>query len=499
MSGSNFEQAYEKSGVPGLDDVLHGGLPPGHLYLIEGEPGTGKTTLALQYLLAGRASGESTLYVTLSETAEELRDVARSHGWDLDGIELVELERDIARHETENQYSVFESTEVELGDTTEAIYKAAERTQPSRVIVDSLAELRLLSRDTLRFRRELLGMKRFFSDLKATVMMLDDLTLDVHGGLLQSIAHGVIRLERLTTDYGSERRRLIVPKLRGSRFREGYHDYRLLKGGMKIFPRLVAAEHRRAVLPGQVLSGLHNLDEMLGGGLDRGTSTILVGPSGTGKSTLVAAYACAAAEHGERSEIFLFDENLGTFFARADGLGIPLKKYMDANLVRISQLDPAEVSPGELTQMIRDAVEEAQAQFIFIDSLNGLVQAMPGERTLIVQVHELLSYLGQSSVTTLLTLAQHGVMGDGMTSTAELSYLADTLILLRFFEAFGEMRQAISVIKKRTGIHEKTLREFRIVPGGFEIGPPLREFQGVFTGVPQYVGKEAKLLDADRG
>lgn len=499
MSESETKRTRDGTGVPGLDDILRGGLPHGHLYLVEGEPGTGKTTLALQFLLKGRSLGEKTLYVTLSETAAELRMVGHSHEWSLDGIEMVELEYDVARHELENQYSVFESTEVELSDTTKAIYTVAERLRPTRVVIDSLAELRLLSRDTLRFRRELLAMKRFFSDLEATVLMLDDLTLDVHGGLLQSIAHGVIRLERLTTDYGSERRRMIVPKLRGAQFREGYHDYRLLKGGMKIFPRLVATEHRHPILPGQMLSGITNLDEMLGGGLDRGTSTIFVGPSGTGKSTLSMAYACAAARHGEHVELFLFDENMGTFLARANGLGMPIESYMASEQIVVRQLDPAEVSPGELVQMVRDAVELRHAKCIVIDSLNGVVQAMPGEKTLVIQVHELLSFLSQSSVTTILTLAQQGVMGPGMSSPADLSYLADTLILLRFFEAFGEMRQAISVVKKRASAHEKTLREFRITAGGLEIGDPLREFQGIFTGVPQYVGKEARLFDANGG
>lgn len=492
------QQTKDQTGIEGLDDILQGGLPHGHLYLIEGEPGTGKTTLAMDFLLCGRDAGETTLYVTLSETADEMQAVAESHGWHLEGVFLVELERDIARHAPESQYTVFESTEVELSDTMKAVYEAAQRIKPSRVVIDSLSELRLLARDSLRFRRELLSLKRFFAELDATVLMLDDLTLDIHGGLLQSIAHGVIRLERLAAEYGGERRRLIVPKLRGARFREGFHDYRIDEGGLQIFPRLVAAEHRHVPLPGQVLSGVGDLDDLLGGGFDRGTSTIIVGPSGVGKSTIAMTYVAAAVESGEWVEVFLFDENLGTYLARAKGLGIPLQTYVDSKRMGLTQIDPSAVSPGELTQILRDAVEKRGAKHIVIDSLNGVIQAMPGERMLMVQVHELLSYLAQSSVTTVMTLAQAGLMGPNMASPADLSYLADTLILLRFFEAYGKLRQAISVVKKRTGNHERTLRELRIGPGGFEVGETLRDFQGVFTGVPRFVGKETGLFDASR-
>ena len=491
-----IEKQKDPTGIDGLDSVLLDGLPHGHLYLVEGEPGTGKTTLALQFLLSGAKKGEKTVYVTLSETAEELRLVAASHGWSLDDIELVELERDVARYSPEAQYTVFESTEVELGDTMQAVYEAASRLRPSRLVIDSLSELRLLSRDTLRFRRELLGLKRFFSEIGTSVLMLDDLTLDVHGGLLQSIAHGVIRLERITTDYGTERRRLIVPKLRGSRFREGYHDYRVIKGGLQVFPRLIAAEHREIALPGSLLSGVDNMDALLGGGLDRGTSSILLGPSGVGKSTLSLSYAIAAAAKGDCVSIFLFDENLGTFLKRAKTLKLPLQEFLDSGQIRLRQIDPSEVSPGELTQIIRDSVESSGTTHLVIDSLNGVVQAMPAEKTLIVQLHELLSYLAQKNVTTVMTLAQHGMMGPGMASAADLSYLADTLILFRYFEAYGEVRQAISVVKKRTGHHERTVHEFKIVEGGIHVGKALSEFQGIFTGVPRYAGKEASLFDA---
>jgi len=464
---------------------------------LEGEPGAGKTTLAINFLIEGVKLGQKTLYVTLSETRDELEMVFGSHGWSLGGIETIELERDIDRHSAENQYTVFESSDVELDETIQQIYAAAKRLRPSRVVIDSLSELRLLTQDSLRFRRELLGMKRFFSEIDATILMLDDRTLNLHEGLLQSIAHGVIRLERMATQFGSERRRLSVSKLRGSRFREGFHDYRIRTGGLEVYPRLVASEHRQPVMPGSLLSGIGNLDQLLGGGLDRGTSTILVGPSGSGKSTLSAMYAVAAAKKGERVEVYLFDENLGTYLTRDRSLGLGIQPLIDDGMITLRQIDPAEISPGEFTQELRNAVDQRGAQHLVIDSLNGFIQAMPGEQTLMVQVHEILSFMGQRSVTTVLSLAQHGLMGPGMTSAADLSYVADTLILLRFFEAFGELRQAISVVKKRTGRHERTVRQIQIDQGGVRVGEPLTNFRGVMTGVPHYVDREGRLLDGD--
>ncbi|RYG25803.1 circadian clock protein KaiC [bacterium] len=485
----------DATGIAGLDDILLGGLPHGHLYLLEGEPGTGKTTVAMDFLRAGLAKGEKTLYVTLSETEDELRLVASSHNWNVDGIEMLELQRDVAQYSIDDQYTVFEPTEVELGGTVGQIYDAVNRLQPRRVVLDSLSELRLLSRDSLRFRREVLSFKRFFADRDATVLMLDDRTMDLHEGLLQSLAHGVLRLERLTTEYGAERRRLTVSKLRGSRFREGYHDYRVNTGGVDVYPRLVASEHRNAVFPGELLSGIANLDHLLGGGLDRGTSTMLLGPSGAGKSTISAMYASAAAEKGEHVEIYLYDENLGTYLARDLGLRLGLAAHIESGTVTVRQIDPAEMSPGEFAAMLREGIDSRGTRHIVIDSLNGLIQAMPGEQTLMIQVHELLSYLNQSSVTTMVTLAQHGMMGNGLASAADLSYVADTLIVLRYFEAFGEVRKAISVVKKRTGDHERTLRELQIVPGGLKVGDPLRQFQGIFTGVPQTFDGEVSLFD----
>lgn len=499
MSGEHEKREVRRchTGIAGLDNILHGGLPAGHMYLIEGEPGTGKTTLSLQILLAGIEQSESVLYVTLSETERELREVIEGHGWDGRKIEIVQLEREVTALAPEHQYTVFEAMEVELGDTLRAIYEAAERVRPARVVLDSVSELRLLARDSLRFRRELLGLKQHFANAGTTILVLDDRTLSLHEGLIHSIAHGVIRLERMAADHGAERRRLIVPKIRGSRFREGYHDYRIETGGFQVYPRLVAAEHRQATLPGDVLSGLTNLDDLLGGGLSRGTSTILVGPSGAGKSTLAVTYAVSAADQGERTEIFLFDENLGTYLERARLLNLGLQGHIDSGLISIRQIDPTEFAPGELMHTITLAVEKRGARHLVIDSLNGVVQAMPGERTLLMQTHELLSYLNQKSVTTILTLAQHGFLGSQLASDADLSYLADTLVLLRYFEAFGELRRAISVVKKRTGPHELTVREFQIRESGISVGEPLREFQGVLTGVPQMVKPEARLFDGN--
>jgi len=486
------------TGIEGLDDILPGGLPRGHLYLIEGEPGTGKTTLALSFLTTGRHDETAALYVTLSETSAELQMIAESHELHLDNVELVELERDLARHAPENQYTVFDSTEVELGDTLKAIYSAAERVKPTRVVIDSLSELRLVTRDSLRFRREVLALKRFFSNLEATVLVLDDLSIDAHDRLVQSIAHGVIRLERVTTDFGAERRRLIVSKLRGSGFREGYHDYRIAKGGLHVFPRLIAAEHKPDKISGQIPNSSKNLNNLLGGGLERGTSTIMMGPSGVGKSTLAATFAAAAAENGDKVEILLFDESLRTYQMRNRALEIGLEPYIEAGTIRVRQIDPAEVSPGELTYIVRCAVEKFGAHCLIIDSINGMVQAMPGERTLLIQIHELLTYLGQLNVTTIMTLAHHGMV-EGNSSQADLSYLADTLILFRFFEAFGEIKQAISVVKKRTGDHQRGLHEARFAPGGLAIGDQLKEFVGILTGAPRFVGLEGRLFDADRG
>jgi len=491
-------QARLSVGVEGLDDILAGGLPSGHLYLIDGVPGSGKTTLALQFLMAGRDLGERVLYVTLSETSQELRIAAQSHDWSLENIDLLELSSFEHLLKPDRQYTILETSDVELGDTIRAVQQVIEEIKPNRVVFDSLSELRLLARDPLRFRREVLNMKQYFCDKGITILLLDDRAFDSEDLQVHSLAHGTIQLETLTSEFGVERRRLIVGKLRGSKFRGGYHDYRILRGGLQVFPRLVASEHRTPNPPESLLSGIGNLDLLLGGGLDKGTSTIAIGASGTGKTTIAVMYALAAAKKGEKSIIFLFDENMGTLISRCRGLDMDLDGRMKDGLITVQQIDPAEMSPGEFTAIVRDAVENKEISNIVIDSLGGYVNAMPNERLLMLQLHELLTYLNQLNVTTLLTNVQHGLFGPNAAPSADISYLADTIILLRYFEASGAVRRALSVMKKRTGHHELTIREYRFVPGGIEVGPALEEFQGVLTGTPQYFGKEPLMADGTK-
>ena len=486
--------AKSLTGVPGLDSVTGGGYPPNHLFLVEGDPGTGKTTLALQFLLEGVRCGEKGLYVTLSESAEELKGVAASHSWSLDGIEIFELmpDEDALRHDA--QYTVFHPSEVELTSTTQAIFEIVERLNPVRVVFDSLSELRLLARDSLRYRRQILGFKHFFTHHAATVLLLDDRTGPDGDLQLRSLAHGVLLLEQLALDYGAERRKLRVVKMRGVLYRGGYHDYTIRTGGIVVFPRLVAAEHHAPFQPGAALSGVEELDTLLGGGLDRGTSSLIMGPAGCGKTVLATQYACAAADRGDKVAYYLFDERLNTFVDRADRLGMPLSRHVDEGRILIQQIDPAEVSPGEFAHGIVDATKREGIKFIVLDSLNGYLNAMPEERLLDVRLHELLSYLAQRGATTLLTLAQHGMFAPTSSSQAEVSYLADSLLVLRFFESMGEVRKAISVLKKRSGAHELTIREFQVTNRGIRVGEPLREFQGVLTGVPDYLGQRQPLF-----
>ncbi len=472
------------SGVEGLDDVLSGGFAPHRLYLIEGMPGSGKTTLALQFLLEGVRRKESVLYVTLSETAEELRAVAASHGWTLDGIHVRELVPTEEELKPDERYTLFHPSEVELGETTRRILDEVERLRPTRVILDSLSELRLLAGSPLRYRRQILALKQFFSGRRCTVLLLDDRTSTEKDLQVQSIAHGVVILEQLSPDYGAERRRMRVLKYRGVRFRGGFHDFVIRRGGLHVFPRLVASEHKPPAVRDKLESGIRELDTLLGGGIERGTSTLVSGAAGTGKSTLAAQFVAAAAARGQNSALFLFDENVDTLLSRTRELGIPLEEPVRTRRVTVQQVDPAELSPGEFTQSIRNAVEERDASIIVIDSLNGYLNAMPGEKFLIIQLHELLSYLGQKGVATLLISAHHGLVEASMASPVDASYLADAIILMRYFEAQAEIRQAISVVKKRGGAHERSIREFRMSDGRIEVGPPLRKFRGVLTGVP---------------
>jgi circadian clock protein KaiC len=493
QSFSGFDRA--ETGVEGLDYVLGGGLPRNRMYLIEGHPGAGKTTLAMQFLLAGAKRGEPGVYATLSETEEELRDVARSHGWSLDGITICDLQASEESLKADSQYTLFHPSEVELSETTRAVLEVVERVRPLRVVFDSLSEMRLLARDSLRYRRQILSLKQYFTGQNATVLLLDYGTSPGEFQL-QSLTHGVLTLERITPGYGRERRRMRVQKVRGIAYREGYHDFLITTGGLRLFPRLVAAQHHRAFVPETVSSGLPELDALLGGGLDRGTSTMLLGPSGVGKSTLTAHYISAVAARGERSAVYTFDESPDTWIERAQRLGLGLRVYVETGLVTVRQIDPAELTPGELADDVHRNVADGVGTVV-IDSLNGYRNAMPEEGHLTLHLHELLSYLNQQGVVTLLVMAQYGLVSQDVDAPVDLSYLADTVVLLRYFEAFGQVRQAISTVKKRTGPHEHSIRELIISRNGVRVGRELRDFHGVLSGGLQYTGEAQPLLDSE--
>ena len=481
------------SGIAGLDDVMRGGFARDRFYLIEGVPGAGKTTLALQFLLEGAKRGEPVLYVTLSETAAELRAVAVSHGWSLDGVHLHEpiiSPEDMA----EDSYTVFHPAEVELGQTTEMILSEVERLSPLRVVIDSVSEIRLLAGSPLRYRRQILALKRYFAGRRCTVLMLDDLTSRDRDLQVQSIAHGVLLLDQINPEYGAERRRLTLLKYRGTSYRGGFHDYIIRRGGIDVFPRLVASEHRGSIEGARLPSGIPELDSLLGGGLEPGTSTLLLGAPGTGKSSLASQFVTAAAERGQRGTMFIFDESIQTLTQRAKSLGSDLRAQVEAGRVQLHPVDPAELSPGEFAHRIRVAVEEQDACIVVIDSMNGYLNAMPNERYLIIQLHELLSYLGQKGVATIITAAHRGLIGSQMDSPVDATYLADSAVLLRYFESAGTVRQAISILKKRGGQHERTIREFRLENGRIAVGEPLTRFHGVLTGVPVYEGEESGLM-----
>ena len=472
------------TGVTGLDDVLSGGLSRDHVFLLEGNPGTGKTTIALQFLLEGAKLGEKCLYITLSETDSELRASAASHGMSIDDtIEIFELVPPESLLDPDQQQSLLYSSDLELGETTKLIFDAFERIKPSRVVLDSLSEIRLLAQSSLRYRRQILALKHFFARQGATVLLLDDMTTEMMDKTVHSVVHGVIHLEELAPDYGSERRRLRIIKYRGRAFRGGYHDLVIKTGGVEVFPRLRAAEHRtdfaRNILP----TGNAEFDSLLGGGIERGSSTLLIGPAGTGKSTFTFEFVKAAVARGEKAAIFIFDEELGLLFARMKAMGLDLEALSDQGFVHIEQLDAAELSPGEFTRRVMDRVTEANAKTVIIDSINGYQSAMPDENALIFHMHELLQFLNRQGANTFITVAQHGLFGD-MKSPVDVTYLADTVILLRYFEAAGRVRRAVSVIKKRAGRHEDTIREYRIDNTGLRLGAPLSGFQGVLRGVP---------------
>jgi circadian clock protein KaiC len=487
------------TGIEGLDKILEGGLPESNIYLVEGEPGSGKTTLALQFLLEGIKRGEQVLYVTLSETKLELETVAASHGWSLKDLNIYELVPAGDTLKSESQYTIFHPSEVELNEMTSAVLQEVERTNPKRVVFDSLSEMRLLARDPLRYRRQILALKQYFAPRECTVLLLDDKSSNIVDLQVSSIVHGVLMLEHLAVEYGAERRRLRVSKLRGSRFRGGYHDFNIETGGVRVFPRLVSAEHVQNTTRETVKSGIAGLDELLGGGLDRGTSTLIIGPAGSGKSSMATQFAVSAAANDESAAVFIFDEIRETYIARATGIGTNLQQYIDKDLVTIQQVDPAELSPGEFAYSILESVNQDKAKVVVIDSLNGYMNAMPEERFLTIQMHELLTYLNRQGVITILIMAQHGFLGNSMTSPVDVSYLADTVLLLRYFESGGAVRRALSVVKKRTGAHERTIREMNISSDGIRVGKALTDFQGVLTGVPTYSGKDIFVSDFDAG
>jgi circadian clock protein KaiC len=485
--------AEASTGISGLDDILAGGLARDRVYLLEGSPGTGKTTTAMSFLREGAKRGEASLYITLSETEEELRDTANSHGWDLSGITIFELVPPESLLDEQQQQSLLYSSDLELGETTRMIFEAVERLNPTRVVIDSLSEIRLLAQSSLRYRRQVLALKHYFAKHSATVLLLDDLTTEMLDKTVHSVAHGVIRLEEMAPEYGAERRRVRVIKYRGRKVRGGFHDFTIRTGGLEVYPRLVSSEHRTSFTRDALSSGIAGLDAILGGGVERGSSCLILGPAGTGKSLMALYFVLSAIERGEKAAFFAFDEELGLLFARVLAFGIDLQALRDEGSLLVQQIDAAELSPGEFTARVRRCVLENDIKTVVIDSLNGYQAAMPEENFLILHIHELLQFLNRQGATTFLTVAQHGLVGD-MKAPVDVTYLADTVLLLRYFEAFGEVRRAVSVIKKRSGDHEKTIREFEIGATGLTVGPALTQFHGVLRGVPNFVGEQGGLI-----
>jgi circadian clock protein KaiC len=486
------------SGLAGLDDILRGGFVRGRLHLVEGQPGTGKTTLAMQFVLAGRDQSETSLYVSMSETRAELEAVAAAHGWSLEGIELQELVPSDIEGE-ESRQTMFRSSEVELGETMRLLFDRIERIKPARVVIDSLSEMRLLAQNPLRYRREIFSFKHFLAQKSATVLMLDDMTSAGPDLQLHSLVHGVVTLEELALDYGAERRRLRIAKMRGVKFRGGYHDYTIRTGGLEVFPRLVAADnarlgtqHPQDARTETVLSGSKELDTLLGGGLRRGTSALLIGPAGSGKSSVALSFVYRSAARGERAALYAFDEGSESIQQRASGLGMNISPLLASGDIVLHEINPADMSPGEFTALVCREVAELNTKVVVVDSLNGYLQAMPQDRFLPLEIHQLLSYLNQHGVLTILVMAQHGLVG-AVEAPIDLSYLSDAVLLLRFFEAQGKVRKAISVMKKRIGAHEETIRELRLSSHGMQVGEPLTDFQGIMSGIPTYLGPQPMI------
>jgi len=477
------------TGVEGLDEVLDGGWAVNRMHLLEGSPGTGKTTIALQFLLAGARVGEAGIYSSLAETEEELRAGARSHGWEIDGqVELFELVPPESVLDPDHHQSLLYSSDLELGEAIQRMFDAIERLKPKRIVIDSLSEIRLLAQSSLRYRRQILAIKHYFSRVKATVLFLDDLTAEAGDKTVHSIAHGVVRLEQIAPAYGAERRRLRVSKYRAQQYRGGFHDFVIKHGGVHVYPRLVALEHRTQYERTKLSTGNEPFDALLGGGVEKGSSTLILGPAGTGKSLVGLSFAVAAMQRGEKVAMFLFDEDIDLLLDRTRELGMDLTKFIDDGFLFIEQVDAAQVSPGEFAHRARERVDKYGITSVIIDSINGYHAAMPEENSLILHMHELLQYLNRSGASTFMTVAQHGIVGS-MDAPVDVSYLADTVILLRYFEALGEVRRAVSIVKKRAGRHETTIREFKIGPGGIKLGEPLTQFTGVLVGVPTFTGQ----------
>jgi circadian clock protein KaiC len=481
------------TGISGLDEILAGGLPCNRLYVIEGEPGSGKTTMALQFLLEGIKSGEKTLYITFSETEEELKAVAESHRWDLSELHLIDLSYLERQLMPKAHTTLFHPSEIELNQITENLLKTIEELTPSRIIFDSVSEMRLLAESPLRYRRQILALKQALSKRNSTVFFLDDLTNGAQDLQVQSIAHGVIRLSRLHHEFGGERRQIRVLKLRGVKFISGHHDFDINTGGIEVFPRMISAQHENEPTTGQLPSGISELDSLLGGGLDRGTANLFIGPAGTGKSSMCLLYALSAVSRGEKVAFFCFDETVANLLKRSKALGLKVEEAMQVGLLRVQKVDPAELSPGAFSGLVQELVRDKGCKVIVIDSLNGYIQAMPQEQFLTLQLHELFAFLNNQGAVTILTLAQHGMIGT-MASPVDLTYLADTVILTRFFEANGAIKKAISIIKKRTGEHEATIRELAIGKHGIKVGPALTAFQGILTGVPRFHGDASTMM-----
>jgi circadian clock protein KaiC len=494
--GKQRDVERASTGVSGLDDVLSGGLPVNRLYLIQGNPGVGKTTLALQFLMAGARAGERVLYVTLSETEAEIRQVAESHGWDLSGVDLFELSNAEQTLRLDDENTLYASEDVDLKETVRVLLEHVDALKPQRVVFDSLSEIRLLANSPVRYRRQLLGLKHYFAGQNCTTMLLDDHSSGADDMQVESLAHGVLALEQTSNGYGADRRRLRVVKLRGSPFRSGYHDFVLRTGGLEAFPRLIALEHRTELMAESISSDVAELDAMLGGGIDRATSTLLIGPAGAGKSAVSTQLAVAAAKRGEVAGVFLFEERIGTWLRRGELLGMPLQALMDSGKLRVVQIDPAELAPDEFTHLVRSSVEQGGARTLVIDSITGYFNAMPDARHLSLQMHELLAYLSERQVASVMTMAQAGMIGMNMTSPVDLSYLSDTVLLFRYYESMGRVRKAISVLKKRAGRHEDSIRDLSFGPQGIVVGKPLERLHGVLSGLPRPL---ALVQDGDEG